>query len=53
MAAFEEELAERPLLQSILVMETEDLELLEAFLIVDAAREVLKHQVKRLGRCAG
>ena len=36
--AFEEELAERPLLQSILVMETEDLELLKTFLIVDAAR---------------
>ena len=50
MVAFLEELAERPLLQSILISEIVDLKLQEAFLIVDAAREVLEHQVKCLRR---
>ena len=53
MVAIENELAERPLLKSILVVESTDSELLEALLLVNVACDVLKHQVQCFGRGAG
>ena len=48
----DDELAQRPLLQDILVFEVHDRKFLEAFCFVDGAAKLVKHGVKYLRRSA-